>query len=198
MPARPGFAFVHGCIWRGHSCPHGRRKTSTNAEYWTAKVARNRDRDRRTLAALRCAGRRVLVVWECQTRDRVRPAQRLSGFLAASRPYAATFTVVNSDHVASSPRGCSPNWPWRQRFAALASLELGVETRLGGHGQERERGRVGHFRRVPRILHEQHQPGEVSTYDPRRESTRCGRRGAGDPHHVPRVLQLEGCAGQCV
>jgi DNA mismatch endonuclease (patch repair protein) len=77
MSARHRIVLVHGCFWHGHACPHGRRKPATNAAYWRAKIARNKARDRRTLGALRRAGWRVLVVWECQTRDGARLSARL-------------------------------------------------------------------------------------------------------------------------
>lgn len=41
--------FVHGCFWHGHACPRGRRAPKTNADYRTAKIARNRARDASTL-----------------------------------------------------------------------------------------------------------------------------------------------------
>lgn len=68
MPARRRIVFVHGCFWHGHGCARGRRTPSTNTAYWRAKIARNRERDRELLAALRKDGWRVLVVWECRTR----------------------------------------------------------------------------------------------------------------------------------
>ena len=43
--------FVHGCFWHGHDCPRGARMPKANADYWAAKIARNRARDERTLAA---------------------------------------------------------------------------------------------------------------------------------------------------
>ncbi|MEZ0267344.1 MAG: hypothetical protein ACAI43_21635 [Phycisphaerae bacterium] len=52
-----------------------------NAAYWVAKRARNVARDRRARRALVRLGWRVLVVWECQTRDVGRLAVRLGGFL---------------------------------------------------------------------------------------------------------------------
>ena len=39
--------FVHGCFWHGHDCPRGARMPKTNADYWRAKIARNRARDAR-------------------------------------------------------------------------------------------------------------------------------------------------------
>lgn len=76
--------FVSGCFWHGHTC--GRcRLPATRRDYWFAKIERNKSRDRRTIAALRRSGWRVLVVWECQTRDRKRLAARLVKFLRDER-----------------------------------------------------------------------------------------------------------------
>ena len=69
MPARNAVVFVHGCFWHMHACKRGRSTPATNAAFWRAKRERTRTRDRRTLAALRRAGWRVLVVWECRMRD---------------------------------------------------------------------------------------------------------------------------------
>jgi DNA mismatch endonuclease (patch repair protein) len=81
LPARGVIVFVHGCFWHGHGCARGKRKPATNASYWQAKVSRNRTRDYRTLAVLRRSGWRVLVVWECQTREPIKLAGRLLAYL---------------------------------------------------------------------------------------------------------------------
>ena len=75
--------FVHGCFWHGHDCARGARMPKTNADYWRAKIARNRARDEKTLAALAAIGWRALVVYECELKD----AERLKGRLEeALRP----------------------------------------------------------------------------------------------------------------
>jgi len=81
MPARQRIVLVHGCFWHGHTCARGRRAPVTNARYWRMKIERNRARDKRSLRALRHAGWRVLVVWECQTVDSARLAERLAHFI---------------------------------------------------------------------------------------------------------------------
>lgn len=54
--------FVDGCFW--HGCPvHGNQPRS-NSEYWTAKLARNAERDRTNDEMLRQGGWTVLRVWE--------------------------------------------------------------------------------------------------------------------------------------
>lgn len=74
--------FVHGCFWHGHACKRGARQPKDNADYWRAKIARNRARDRASLKALRAAGWSALVVWECETRDAAALARRIGKFLA--------------------------------------------------------------------------------------------------------------------
>ena len=69
MPGRRLAFFVHGCFWHGHDCARGSRKPKANAEYWTAKIDRNRARDARVEAGLILAGWRVLSVWECELRE---------------------------------------------------------------------------------------------------------------------------------
>ncbi|RBP04039.1 T/G mismatch-specific endonuclease [Roseiarcus fermentans] len=61
--------FVHGCFWHGHDCARGARMPKTNADYWRAKIARNRARDERTLALLAAMGWRTLVVYECELKS---------------------------------------------------------------------------------------------------------------------------------
>lgn len=54
--------FVDGCFW--HGCPRHHQAPKANASYWEAKLAMNRDRDRRINRALRKKGWTVLRVWE--------------------------------------------------------------------------------------------------------------------------------------
>ncbi len=69
---RRGFAiFVNGCFWHAHT---GCRRATTpknNRAFWVAKFAANRARDAAAIRALRRAGLRVVVIWECEV-DRAR------------------------------------------------------------------------------------------------------------------------------
>ncbi|MEM1303736.1 MAG: very short patch repair endonuclease [Planctomycetota bacterium] len=74
LPGRPDFLlvdagialFVHGCWWHGHDCPRATRVPKTNRDYWLAKIARNRRRDRRVARQLRERGYSVWTLWECR------------------------------------------------------------------------------------------------------------------------------------
>ena len=92
LPGRPDLVmagrklafFVHGCFWHGHDCARGSRVPKANRDYWLAKVARNAARDERSAAALRAAGWRVEIVWECDFRHEAALTARLQALLAAT------------------------------------------------------------------------------------------------------------------
>ena len=74
LPRHRSVIFVHGCFWHMHRCRYGRVTPKTNAEFWQAKRQGNVDRDRRNIRKLKTDGWRVLVIWECWTRD---PAEKV-------------------------------------------------------------------------------------------------------------------------
>jgi DNA mismatch endonuclease (patch repair protein) len=65
-----------------HRCRYGSVVPVTNAEFWQTKRLSNVERDRRNLIALRREGWRVMVVWECETRNPASLLKRLEKFLA--------------------------------------------------------------------------------------------------------------------
>jgi DNA mismatch endonuclease (patch repair protein) len=79
LPGRPDIVFpkygavifAHGCFWHGHDC-HLFKWPSTRTDFWRTKINRNRDVDAAAIAALRDAGWRVGVVWECALKGRTR------------------------------------------------------------------------------------------------------------------------------
>jgi len=73
--------FVHGCFWHMHRCRFGRVKPDTHTKFWQDKRQGNVERDKRNLKKLRNAGWKVLVVWECQTRDIRKLSAGLTKFL---------------------------------------------------------------------------------------------------------------------
>jgi DNA mismatch endonuclease (patch repair protein) len=76
--------FVHGCFWHGHDCKRGARAPRENADYWSAKIARNRARDAQNLTNLEALGRRTLVVHECALKDLDALRTRLAAALAGA------------------------------------------------------------------------------------------------------------------
>jgi len=79
--SRGWVVFVNGCFWHRH---HGCARTTTptrNRAFWEQKFAANVARDTRAVAALRRRGMKVIVVWECQTRDLAGLRRRLANRL---------------------------------------------------------------------------------------------------------------------
>lgn len=73
---------VHGCFFHMHACRYGRVVPATNAKFWRTKRLSNVERDRRNLRALRREGWKVLIVWECETRQLEKLRMRIERFLA--------------------------------------------------------------------------------------------------------------------
>lgn len=61
--------FVHGCFWHAHKGCKYAKVPATRPDFWIAKLRANVDRDQRAIEKLTTMGWRVLIVWECATRD---------------------------------------------------------------------------------------------------------------------------------
>ena len=75
--------FVHGCFWHIHSCRYGKVKPKTNAKFWESKRQGNVTRDRQNFRQLRKNGWKILVIWECQTKDTDKLKSELKKFLSS-------------------------------------------------------------------------------------------------------------------
>jgi len=73
FPRRNAVLFAHGCFWHGHNC-HLFKWPKTREEFWKTKIARNRAVDARAESALRSAGWRCGIVWECALKGKYRMA----------------------------------------------------------------------------------------------------------------------------
>ncbi len=79
LPGRPDFVldeyraviFTHGCFWHHHDC-YLFKVPATRTEFWLEKIGKNVVRDDRDSALLREQGWRVLIVWECALRGRLK------------------------------------------------------------------------------------------------------------------------------
>ncbi|MCK4626425.1 MAG: DNA mismatch endonuclease Vsr [Phycisphaerae bacterium] len=81
FPSRRKVIFVHGCFWHRHARCNRATMPRRNVSLWVAKFERTVARDRRNVAMLRRSGWKVLVVWECDTRDQEQLKQKLGTFL---------------------------------------------------------------------------------------------------------------------
>ncbi|KFC13211.1 G-T specific mismatch repair endonuclease [Trabulsiella guamensis ATCC 49490] len=79
LPGRPDFVvadyqcviFTHGCFWHHHDC-YLFKVPATRTEFWLEKIGKNVTRDERDMTLLIEQGWRVLVVWECALRGRMK------------------------------------------------------------------------------------------------------------------------------
>ncbi len=94
LPGRPDLifpryrlaVFVHGCFWHRHSGCRYAYTPKSRIAFWVEKFAQNVSRDKRNEEALRNLGWRVLVIWECETRDERRVKQLLSEYIHHGAP----------------------------------------------------------------------------------------------------------------
>jgi len=62
--------FVNGCYWHRHEGCKLAYNPKSNVEFWQNKFKGNVDRDKRNQKLLMDQGWRVVIVWECEVRDR--------------------------------------------------------------------------------------------------------------------------------
>jgi DNA mismatch endonuclease (patch repair protein) len=84
-PGRKVAVFVHGCFW--HRCPRcNPPNPKAHSEFWTRKFELNVERDARKRAQLEDAGWVVLVIWECDVRERLPESVARVAEMLAARP----------------------------------------------------------------------------------------------------------------
>lgn len=89
LPGRPDMVFrgrkkiifVHGCFWHLHKCSKG-NPPKTKLDYWLPKLEANRCRDQKVLEELTSKGWKVLVIWQCEIKDKSQLALKLKSFLS--------------------------------------------------------------------------------------------------------------------
>lgn len=81
FPGRKKIIFVHGCFWHQHQGCHYADRPASNTDYWNTKLDRNKQRDTENLEKLKTLGWNVLIVWECQLRDKEALQKTLTDFL---------------------------------------------------------------------------------------------------------------------
>jgi|SRR5690554_5740002 len=81
FPARKKVIFVHGCYWHRHLNCSRASTPASNTEYWSQKFRQNQERDQKNYRLLQADGWRILVVWECETKDLDALQNKLTTFL---------------------------------------------------------------------------------------------------------------------
>ncbi len=81
LVARRKTVFVHGCFWHRHPGCKSAGTPRTRRAFWEEKFARNVARDAAKAEALAALGWGLLVLWECELKDRDVLAARLLDYL---------------------------------------------------------------------------------------------------------------------
>ncbi|MEI2263990.1 very short patch repair endonuclease [Erwinia sp. CGal63] len=79
LPGKPDFVlanhraiiFVHGCFWHHHDC-YLFKVPATRTDFWMSKIGGNVARDKKFIDELSASGWRVLVIWECALRGKMK------------------------------------------------------------------------------------------------------------------------------
>ncbi len=69
--------FIDGCFWHGHKGCKYYHLPSTNVDFWKAKISRNIARDYVNNVDLELAGWRVIRIWECDIKTKVKREETL-------------------------------------------------------------------------------------------------------------------------
>ena len=64
--------FVNGCFWHCHKDCKDFSLPKSNTDFWMEKLQRNVERDEFNIKKLTEDGWKVLVVWECELKKRIR------------------------------------------------------------------------------------------------------------------------------
>lgn len=78
LPGYKTVIFVNGCFWHGHEGCRFFVWPENNKDFWKAKIETNISRDKKKTATLESMGWRVITIWECELKPKVREQTLLS------------------------------------------------------------------------------------------------------------------------
>ena len=84
LPRHRTAVLIHGCFWHRHAGCKFAYTPKSRPQFWGRKFEGNQHRDQVVRQELARLGWNVVVVWECEVRDLVRLAKRLSGLIPTS------------------------------------------------------------------------------------------------------------------
>ena len=71
LPKYKTAIFVNGCFWHQHEDCKYACLPKTNVDFWKEKLAKNKKRDKLKHSQLNDLGWKIIIVWECQLKQRV-------------------------------------------------------------------------------------------------------------------------------
>jgi len=76
LPKYKTVIFVHGCFWHQHKNCNKSSLPETNREKWKEKLEGNVERDKRNYKELKKLGWKVIVIWECEIKNKFDKVQK--------------------------------------------------------------------------------------------------------------------------
>ena len=70
LPKYKTVILVHGCFWHGHEGCKYFTIPKTKTEWWANKISLTQGKDLQHFEALKKAGWKVIIVWECELRKK--------------------------------------------------------------------------------------------------------------------------------
>ena len=107
LPGRPDLVFpkhrlavfVHGCFWHRHEGCRYASTPKSRAAFWAEKFAANVERDARQETALKTLGWRVLVIWQCETKDEAAVERKLADLIRCDRTTSERRSTLSATTV---------------------------------------------------------------------------------------------------
>ena len=88
LPKHRTVIFVHGCFWHQHDGCKRAKLPTTNTDFWQKKLTANKKRDAHIAEELEKLGWRVLVIWECELKNREALCEYIRQCLPNERKYS--------------------------------------------------------------------------------------------------------------
>ena len=125
LPKYRTVIFVHGCFWHGHKDCKNYTVPKTNTDFWTAKIARNQQRDQDTWRQLEAKGWAIIIVWECELK-RSRLPETVTSVATQIHKNGETFRSAQDDRRKA-----------REEYRQQRRLQLKHEASLKAELQEK-------------------------------------------------------------
>lgn len=77
LPKYKTVIFVNGCFWHGHEGCKYFVWPQNNADFWREKIYANIARDKIKFGMLKDLGWKIIIVWECELKPKIREATLL-------------------------------------------------------------------------------------------------------------------------
>lgn len=90
LPKYKTVIFIHGYFWHGHKGCDKATLPSSNIKFWKEKISKTCERDKVKEDKLKNAGRKVLIVWQCELKNKIireRTLAHLSGIIGKPNYY---------------------------------------------------------------------------------------------------------------